>query len=97
MDGTFPETRRDNWTRAEAKKVLLRLAVFFFVLWTSHGLLMRSGPRRIRQGRRSRYLVLPPSRRDQGTCLSQVSSRTQCFGGGFAHHLRKVRVGISAK
>jgi hypothetical protein len=44
MDGIFPKTGREDWTRAEARGVLLRLAVFYFVLWTSHGLLMWSRP-----------------------------------------------------
>jgi dolichyl-phosphate-mannose--protein O-mannosyl transferase len=40
MDGIFPKTGLDNSTRSQAKRILLRLAVFFFVLCTSHGLLM---------------------------------------------------------
>jgi hypothetical protein len=40
MNGIFPKTGRDNSTRAEAKRALLRLGVFILILFTSHGLLM---------------------------------------------------------
>jgi hypothetical protein len=38
MDATSPRTRSEDWTSSDAKEILLRLVVFFFVLFASHGL-----------------------------------------------------------
>ena len=57
MDATSPRTRSEDWTSSDAKEILLRLVVFFFVLFASHGLTIWLQP----MGAHHRYWNLPLS------------------------------------